>query len=70
FSHFQQWAADSLENRRTAEAVKKLLREFFKSGDKELRNSLWDHVIHWKPPEGKEKQFKDFTDDVAKRFGS
>lgn len=68
FNHFQQWAVESLSNSKTAEAVKKLLLEFYTSGDNELKTSLWDYMGRWKAGEDNRQQLKEFIDDLTKRF--
>jgi hypothetical protein len=68
WGHFKLWAEESLDNPRTTEAVKKLLLEFYKSGDKDLKTSLWDYMNRWKASQGKENQLMEFVQDLSKQF--
>jgi hypothetical protein len=68
----KNWAINSLSDDKIKNAVKNLIIRFYKSGDDDLNDTLWDAVNQWKVPKEKEDQLEDklsaFIDDIAKQI--
>jgi hypothetical protein len=68
FLYLERWIKENLSYRFILNGISDLIVHLYRSGNEELKDTLWDNINRWKAPGDKEAELDTFVDNISKRI--